>query len=41
MTTADELTDAIAVVGLAGRFPGAGSVGEFWSNLVGGVESIV
>src|SRR5438128_3855618 len=30
----------IAIVGLAGRFPGAKSVAEFWRNLVGGVESI-
>lgn len=32
---------AVAVVGMSGRFPGAGDVGEFWSNLRGGVESIV
>jgi acyl transferase domain-containing protein len=31
---------AIAVVGLAGRFPGARSVDEYWSNLCEGVESI-
>jgi acyl transferase domain-containing protein/thioesterase domain-containing protein/acyl carrier protein len=30
----------IAVVGLAGRFPGARTPAEFWSNLAGGVESI-
>ena len=30
----------IAVVGLAGRFPGARDVGELWRNLCGGVESI-
>jgi amino acid adenylation domain-containing protein len=30
----------IAIVGMAGRFPGAGGVEAFWSNLVGGVESI-
>ena len=30
----------IAVIGLAGRFPGADSVDEFWENLVNGVESI-
>jgi amino acid adenylation domain-containing protein len=30
----------IAVVGMSGRFPGARSVAEFWSNLAGGVESI-
>ncbi|RKH25266.1 polyketide synthase, partial [Corallococcus sicarius] len=31
---------AIAIIGLAGRFPGAMSVQEFWQNLRGGVESI-
>ncbi|AQR76918.1 hybrid non-ribosomal peptide synthetase/type I polyketide synthase [Paenibacillus larvae] len=30
----------IAVIGMAGRFPGAGSVDEFWSNLKNEVESI-
>lgn len=30
----------IAVVGMAGRFPGARNLGEFWRNLVEGVESI-
>ncbi|HKS99529.1 MAG TPA: beta-ketoacyl synthase N-terminal-like domain-containing protein [Rugosimonospora sp.] len=30
----------IAIVGLSGRFPGAGNVEEFWDNLRGGVESI-
>ena len=38
--TAQELAGAVAVVGMAGRFPGAGSVGEFWRNLCGGVESV-
>lgn len=32
--------DAIAIVGLAGRFPGAKNVEEFWQNLKNGVESI-
>jgi acyl transferase domain-containing protein len=31
---------AIAVIGMAGRFPGAASVGELWENLRRGVESI-
>ncbi|MFL5542600.1 MAG: beta-ketoacyl synthase N-terminal-like domain-containing protein, partial [Longimicrobiaceae bacterium] len=31
---------AIAIVGMAGRFPGARDVDEFWSNLRGGVEGI-
>jgi len=30
----------IAVVGLAGRFPGAANVGQFWRNLCDGVESV-
>ncbi len=32
--------EPIAIVGMAGRFPGAASVDEFWSNLRQGVESI-
>ncbi|HHH30756.1 MAG TPA: polyketide synthase [Polyangiaceae bacterium] len=31
----------VAIVGLAGRFPGARNIDEFWENLQGGVESIV
>ncbi|SDH95909.1 Acyl transferase domain-containing protein [Sinosporangium album] len=30
----------IAVVGMAGRFPGARDLGEFWTNLRDGVESL-
>ncbi len=30
----------IAVIGMAGRFPGAGDLDEFWDNLINGVESI-
>ena len=30
----------IAIVGMAGRFPGARNLDEFWKNLAGGVESI-
>ncbi|GAB6040378.1 SDR family NAD(P)-dependent oxidoreductase [Endothiovibrio diazotrophicus] len=30
----------IAVIGMAGRFPGADNLEEFWNNLVAGVESI-
>jgi phthiocerol/phenolphthiocerol synthesis type-I polyketide synthase E len=37
---AEEGGEAIAVVGLAGRFPGAADVAELWRNLQGGVESI-
>ena len=31
---------AIAIVGMAGRFPGARNVTEFWQNLKNGVEAI-
>ena len=31
---------SIAIVSMAGRFPGAKNVEEFWSNLRAGVESI-
>jgi len=31
---------AIAVIGLAGRFPGAASIDTFWDNLVAGRETI-
>ena len=33
-------SSAIAIVGMAGRFPGARNVEEFWRNLRNGVESI-
>ena len=32
--------EPIAVVGMSGRFPGAGSVAEFWENLCAGRESV-
>ncbi|MFZ0799701.1 MAG: beta-ketoacyl synthase N-terminal-like domain-containing protein, partial [Terriglobales bacterium] len=31
---------SVAIIGLAGRFPGAKDVHQFWSNLANGVESI-
>lgn len=31
----------IAVIGMNGRFPGAGNIEEFWRNLRDGVESII
>ncbi|MGW6200600.1 amino acid adenylation domain-containing protein [Kribbella sp. NPDC055110] len=34
------VVEAVAVVGVAGRFPGAEGVEQFWENLVGGVESV-
>lgn len=30
----------VAIVGMAGRFPGADGIDEFWGNLVAGVESL-
>jgi acyl transferase domain-containing protein len=30
----------IAIIGMAGRFPGARNIGEFWCNLRNGVETI-
>ena len=33
--------NSIAIIGMAGRFPGARDIAEFWCNLSGGVESIV
>ncbi|MBM4260646.1 MAG: amino acid adenylation domain-containing protein [Deltaproteobacteria bacterium] len=32
--------EAVAIVGMAGRFPGANRIDEFWRNLQSGVESI-
>src|SRR5437773_1130252 len=32
--------DGIAIIGLAGRFPGARNVDELWQNLCEGIESI-
>src|SRR5688500_11719371 len=32
--------NAIAVIGMSGRFPGARNLGEFWENLRDGVESL-
>jgi acyl transferase domain-containing protein/thioesterase domain-containing protein len=36
----DSLDTDIAVVGMAGRFPGARTVHEYWNNLRNGVESL-
>ena len=40
MATRDWGESDIAVVGMAGRFPGARNIHEFWRNLHDGVESI-
>jgi len=37
---ADVRTEAIAVIGMAGRFPGANSVDELWQNLRDGRDSV-
>ena len=39
-TTEIEEVDGIAIVGMAGRFPGARNIDEFWRNLRDGVEAI-
>ena len=36
----DDLDGRIAVIGMSGRFPGAGDLATFWTNLHDGVESI-
>ncbi len=36
----DDLEGTIAIVGMAGRFPGARGVAELWRNLRAGVESV-
>ncbi|HEV7509451.1 MAG TPA: beta-ketoacyl synthase N-terminal-like domain-containing protein [Thermoanaerobaculia bacterium] len=38
--TLDNLDNQIAIVGMAGRFPGARDVRAFWRNLHDGVESV-
>src|SRR4051794_20463273 len=44
-TPADPASEAaleteLAIIGMSGRFPGAGSIGELWRNLLEGKESI-
>ena len=34
------LLEGVAIIGMAGRFPGAQSVAEFWRNQLNGVEAI-
>jgi FkbH-like protein len=40
-SSTDARPDDIAVIGMAGRFPGADSVEELWQNLIQAVNSIV
>ena len=35
-----DLSSALAVIGMAGRFPGARDLSQFWENLRSGIESI-
>ena len=35
-----DVNGAVAIVGMAGRFPGARNLAEFWRNLRAGVESV-
>src|ERR1700735_2969480 len=37
--TSDRL-EGVAIIGMAGRFPGAANPTQFWENLKNGVESI-
>ena len=36
----DNTGDAIAIIGLSGRYPGAADIDEFWSNLSRGVDCV-
>ncbi|HEU5374787.1 MAG TPA: type I polyketide synthase, partial [Ktedonobacteraceae bacterium] len=38
--TPDAADTAIALIGMAGRFPGASDVETFWKNIAGGVKSL-
>ncbi len=42
MTSAESsvIPESVAIIGMAGRFPGARDVAAFWQNLCAGVESI-
>src|SRR5688500_1126320 len=39
-TLDDHVASEVAVIGFAGRFPGARNIDEFWRNLRDGVESV-
>jgi acyl transferase domain-containing protein/acyl carrier protein len=38
--TENDVAESIAIIGMAGRFPGANNLDEFWRNLCEGKESI-
>ena len=39
--TATAPLEEVAIIGMAGRFPGASNVNELWRNLRDGVESVI
>ncbi|WP_054861584.1 phosphopantetheine-binding protein [Gracilibacillus sp. JCM 18860] len=39
-TVSSEQKDGIAIIGLAGRYPGANNIAQFWENLEEGIDSI-
>jgi len=39
-TTLDNEPEQVAIIGMAGRFPGARNIDEFWENLRNGIESV-
>ena len=40
MSQTTDPSNRIAIVGMAGRFPGATNVQKFWENIRNGIESI-
>ncbi|HWH02031.1 MAG TPA: beta-ketoacyl synthase N-terminal-like domain-containing protein, partial [Pilimelia sp.] len=38
--TARDRAEPIAVIGMAGRYPGAADLDKFWTNVLGGVDSV-
>lgn len=40
MTTSQHLSEPIAVIGMAGRFPGADDIDQFWENIEVGKDSV-
>jgi non-ribosomal peptide synthase protein (TIGR01720 family) len=36
----NHMDETIAIIGMAGRFPGAASIDQFWHNLQNGIESV-
>ncbi|AVP97137.1 hypothetical protein C7S18_07995 [Ahniella affigens] len=36
----DEVLQSVAIIGMAGRFPGAETIADFWQNIANGIESV-